>query len=175
MPLSFELRPAAKADFAFCWPIYRDALQPLMEPPTEWREPDRRRIVERALADAGSSILHSEGADVGWLHVAETGQVIELKQFHLLPAVRNRGLGTSFLDWMKARADRKRKDLTAEIMTNSPARRLLERLGFKADDDKWRDCVMRLAARDEQRYYYYRYPLATGCFGHRGFYHCSML
>ncbi|HYD04238.1 MAG TPA: GNAT family N-acetyltransferase [Reyranella sp.] len=132
MALSFDLRPAAKSDFAFCWPIYRDALQPLMEPPAEWREPDQRRVVERALADAGSSILRSEGADAGWLHVEENGQIILLKQLHLLPAMRNRGLGTSFLTWMKERADRKRKDLNAELATNSPARRLLERLGFKA-------------------------------------------
>jgi len=132
MALAFNLRPAAKSDFAFCWPIYRDALQPLTLPPQEWREPDHQRIVERALADAGSSILRSEGADAGWLHVQETRQVIELKQFQLLPALRNRGLGTSFLDWMKERADRKRKDLTVELTATSPARRLLERLGFKA-------------------------------------------
>jgi GNAT superfamily N-acetyltransferase len=143
MSLSFELRRAAKSDLAFCWPIYRDALQPLMEPPTEWHEPDQRRIVERSLADAGSSILRSEGADAGWLQVGETRQVIELKQLHLLPAMRNRGLGTSFLDWMKERADRKRKDLTAEIMTNSPARRLLERLGFKAVPASGRTVTMR--------------------------------
>ena len=132
MALAFNLRPAAKSDFAFCWPIYRDALQPLTLPPQEWREPDHQRIVERALADAGSSILRSQGSDAGWLHIEETSQVIQLKQLHLLPAMRNRGLGTSFLDWMKERADRKRKDLNAELMTNSPARRLLERLGFKA-------------------------------------------
>jgi GNAT superfamily N-acetyltransferase len=132
MALSFDLRPAAKADFAFCWPIYRDAVQPLTQPPLDWREPDQQRIVERALAHAGSSILRSEGSDAGWLHVEETGQIIQLKQFVLVPAMRNRGLGTSFLDWMKERADRKRKDLNAELMTNSPARRLLERLGFKA-------------------------------------------
>jgi GNAT superfamily N-acetyltransferase len=143
MPLPFKLRSAGKFDFDFCWPIYRDALQPLIEPPTEWNEPDQRRIVERALVDAGSSIVHSEGADVGWLQVAETGQVIELKQFHLLPAVRNRGLGTSFLDWMKERADRKRKDLTVEIMTNSPVRPLLERLGFKAVPTSGRRVTMR--------------------------------
>ena len=143
MPLSFELRPAAKADFAFCWPIYRDALQPLMETPTEWREPERHHLVERALADAGSSILRSEGADAGWLQVAETRQVIELKQLQLLPEMRNRGLGSSFLDWMKQRADRKRKDLTMEIMTNSAARPLLERLGFKAVATPGRTVTMR--------------------------------
>jgi GNAT superfamily N-acetyltransferase len=132
MAPAFNLRPAAKSDFDFCWPIYRDALQPLTKPPLEWREPDQRRIVERALAHTGSSILRSEGTDAGWLHVEETGQVIQLKQLVLVPSMRNQGLGTSFLDWMKERADRKRKDLNAELMTNSPARRLLERLGFKA-------------------------------------------
>jgi len=132
MSLPFDLRPAAKSDFAFCWPIYRDAVRPQIEAPTEWHEADQRRVVELALADAGSSILRSEGADAGWLHVQETRQVIELKQFQLLPALRNRGLGTRFLDWMKERADRKRKDLTVELTATSPARRLLERLGFKA-------------------------------------------
>ena len=129
MPTSFELRPAAKADFNFCWPIYRDALQPLMA--ADWKEPDQRRLVERALADAGSSVLRSDKADAGWLHMTENSQIILLKQLHLLPALRNRGLGTSFIDWMKERADRKRKDLNAELMSNSPARKLLERLGFK--------------------------------------------
>jgi ribosomal protein S18 acetylase RimI-like enzyme len=32
---------------------------------------------------------------------------------------------------MKERADRKRKDLVLEVMTNNPAQRLYERLGFK--------------------------------------------
>lgn len=132
MPSSFELRAASPADFNFCWPIYRDAMQPLTEPPTEWREPAQRRLVELALADAGSSILRAEGADSGWLQVGETRHVIELKQLHLLPQMRNRGLGTGFLKWMQERADRKRKDLTLEVTTNNPARRLCERLGFKA-------------------------------------------
>ncbi len=131
MPLSFDLRPAGKADFDFCWAIYRDALRPLMEPPAEWREPEQHRVVERAMADVGSSILRSAGADAGWLHVEENRQVIQLRQLLVLPALRNRGLGGSFLTWMKERADRKRKDLTVEVMANSPARRLLERLDFK--------------------------------------------
>ena len=46
-----------------------------------------------------------------------------------------------------------------------------ERLGYKRDDDKWRDCVMRLASRDNLRYRIY--PRSTTCFGHRGFFNCS--
>ena len=83
------------------------------------------------MADAGTSILRQHDADAGWLQVEETRHVVHLQQLFLLPAVRNRGLGTSFLTWMKERAERKRKDLTLEVLSNNPARRLYERLGFK--------------------------------------------
>ena len=132
MPLAFDLRATGPSDFDFCWPIYRDAMQPLAEALMEWREPAQRRIVERALADPGSSILRTEGTDSGWLHVEETGHVIQLRQLYVVPDMRNRGLGTSFLTWMKERADRKRKDLTLDVLANNPACRLYERLGFKA-------------------------------------------
>lgn len=131
MPTSFDLRSAGAADLPFCWNTYREAMQPLLEPLAEWREPEQRRNVERALADAGSSILRREGVDSGWLLVEETRHAIQLRELHVLPEMRNRGLGTAFLNWMKERADRKRKDLTLEVTTNNPARKLCERLGFK--------------------------------------------
>lgn len=131
MPTAFELRSSSASDFGFCWPIYRDAMQPLAAVLTQWNEPAQRKIVELAVADAGTSILKAEQADAGWLQVQETRFVVELKQLYILPAMRNRGLGTSFLGWMKERADRKRKDLTLEVMANNPAVRLYERLGFK--------------------------------------------
>jgi hypothetical protein len=68
------------------------------------------------------------------------------------------------------RAAQVQADVDRMIATYGPA---CDRLGYKANDDKWRDCVMRLAARDERRYSYYRYPVTTSCFGHRGFYHCT--
>jgi len=45
-----------------------------------------------------------------------------------------------------------------------------ERLGYKPSDDRWRDCVLRMAARDDMRA---RYPMSTTCFGHRGFFNCT--
>ena len=136
MPLVFELRPAAKADLAFCWLIYRDAVQPLT---AHWNEAEQRRLVEQALGHAGTSILRSDKDDKGWVEVSESRHAVELKQLYVLAAARNGGLGTSFLNWMKERADRKRKDLLIEVPAGSPARGLCERLGFKAvttADDK---------------------------------------
>jgi hypothetical protein len=43
-----------------------------------------------------------------------------------------------------------------------------ERLGYKRDEDKWRQCVLHLADKAERRYSYY--PYSTTCFAHRGFY-----
>jgi GNAT superfamily N-acetyltransferase len=129
MPLAFELRPAVKADLAFCWPIYRDAVQPLM---ANWNEADHQRLVEQAVRHPGTSILRLDSADKGWVEVSESRHAVELKQLFVLAAARNNGLGTSFLNWMKERADRKRKDLLLEVLANSPARGLCERLGFKA-------------------------------------------
>ena len=70
------------------------------------------------------------------------------------------------------RAAQVQADVDRMIATYGPA---CERLGYRANDDKWRDCVMRLAARDDrERYYAYsRFPTTTSCFGHRGFFHCT--
>ena len=68
------------------------------------------------------------------------------------------------------RAAQVQADVDRMIATYGPA---CDKLGYKRDEDKWRDCVMHLAARDERRYAgFYRYPLTTSCFGHRGFYNC---
>jgi hypothetical protein len=45
-----------------------------------------------------------------------------------------------------------------------------DRLGYRADTDEWRACVLRLAHRDDlQR----RALTTTNCIGHRGFFSCS--
>jgi GNAT superfamily N-acetyltransferase len=130
--LEFSFRPVAPLDFAFCWPIYRDAMQPLIAELTQWNETSQRRGIEEALADDDASILVCEGADAGWLHVIETRRDIHLGHLYLAPQARNHGLGTKFLRWMGERARRKEKNFTLEVLKNNRARALYERLGFRA-------------------------------------------
>ncbi len=47
-----------------------------------------------------------------------------------------------------------------------------EKLGYKADSDPWRDCVLRLATRDSLERSR-REPVFSNCIGHRGFFQCS--
>src|SRR5437899_1509774 len=129
--LDFSFRRIAAQDFTFCWPIYRDAMQPLTVELMQWNEANQRRGIEEALADEGASILVSGEGDAGWLHVIETRRDIHLGHLYLAPQARNRGLGTKFLRWMGERAQRKDKNFTLEVLKNNRARGLYERLGFR--------------------------------------------
>ena len=65
------------------------------------------------------------------------------------------------------RANAVQRDVDEMIQVYGPG---CERLGYKADSDPWRECVLRLAHRDDlQR----RSLSTTNCIGHRGFFSCS--
>lgn len=67
------------------------------------------------------------------------------------------------------RAAQMEREVDRMIEVYGPA---CEKLGYRTDSDPWRDCVLRLSAKDNFERYN-RYPTTTTCFGHRGFFHCS--
>ena len=65
------------------------------------------------------------------------------------------------------RAAAVQRDVDDMIMVYGPG---CDRLGYRIDTDPWRECVLRLAHRDDlQR----RSLSTTNCIGHRGFFSCS--
>jgi GNAT superfamily N-acetyltransferase len=127
----FDFRRIREDDFAFCWTLYRDALQPLSTGLFAWDEASQQQRVRQALAAEGASMLVAENNDAGWLQCSETRFAIHLGHLYLAPERRNHGLGTAFLTWMSDRARRKDKEFTVDVMKNNPARALYERLGFQ--------------------------------------------
>ena len=125
----FEFRRIRPGDVAYCWPIYSEAMAPLV---SGWSETAQRRVVELALGEEGASIMVVDKSDAGWLHVSETRFDIHLGHLYLEADRRNQGLGTRFLKWMTERAQRKAKTFTLDVMANNRARALYERLGFAA-------------------------------------------
>lgn len=128
---AFEFRRIGTADHDYCWSLYRDCMQPLALELAVWNEARQHRAVEEALREEGASILMNQDSDLGWLHVVETRYDIHLGHLYLAPERRGQGLGTGFLGWMGERARRKGKQLSLDLMRNSPARRLGERLGYR--------------------------------------------
>lgn len=67
------------------------------------------------------------------------------------------------------RAAQAQRDVADMIAVYGPA---CERLGYKSDTDPWRDCILRLGAKDRAERYS-RVPTTTSCIGHRGFFNCT--
>lgn len=67
------------------------------------------------------------------------------------------------------RAAQVQRDVEQMVQVYGPG---CERLGYKADTDPWRECVLRLATRDSYERYS-RYPVTASCIGHRGFFRCT--
>jgi hypothetical protein len=67
------------------------------------------------------------------------------------------------------RAAQMEREVDEMIVVYGPA---CERLGFRGDTDPWRECILRLAAKDSLERYS-RTPATTTCFGHRGFFQCT--
>lgn len=47
-----------------------------------------------------------------------------------------------------------------------------EKLGYQADTDPWRECILKLDAAKNMEYYYQTRSMTVDCWGHRGFYRC---
>ncbi|HTR87468.1 MAG TPA: GNAT family N-acetyltransferase [Reyranella sp.] len=128
----FDFRAVRNGDFAFCWPLYQEVMQPLMVAPGSWNEAAQQKTITQVLSGSGTSILVVESSDAGWLSVDETRFIIHLSHFYLSADWRGRGLGSAFLRWMSDRAKRKQKQFTLDVLkSNDRARQLYERLGFQ--------------------------------------------
>lgn len=67
------------------------------------------------------------------------------------------------------RAAQVQREVEQMIEVYGPA---CEKLGYNADTDQWRDCILRLNAQERYERYS-RMPTSTSCIGHRGFFHCT--
>jgi ribosomal protein S18 acetylase RimI-like enzyme len=129
--LGFEFRGIRPADTAYCWTIYREAMEPLASALGLWNEAAQKRAIEQVLAEPDASILVENRSDAGWLMVTETRFDVHIDHLYIEAERRHHGLGSRFLEWMGERARRKHKTLTLYVMSNNKdARRLYERLGF---------------------------------------------
>jgi ribosomal protein S18 acetylase RimI-like enzyme len=83
-----------------------------------WFDPDRLWVIE------------SGGQLIGVLDYTFHDDHVELRRITIHPDYQNRGIGTSVLTDLLARADERGLPTTLEVFDVNPAIRLYERLGF---------------------------------------------
>lgn len=125
-----RLRPSIPEDLDFAWGLYRDLMKPLAEELMAWSEERQMDVVKREIIAGQASIIVAGEREVGWMHVREEANEIELCQLYIAPAEQNRGIGTEIINRLIDQARLNSKPLTLEVMKNNRACALYQRLGF---------------------------------------------
>jgi ribosomal protein S18 acetylase RimI-like enzyme len=85
---------------------------------------------------ASYEIILSDDRPVGRLYVARLDQEFQIIDITLLPAERNKGLGTSIIEDLMAEAAKTGKSLQIYVENFNPSLLLFERLGFSRVEEE---------------------------------------
>jgi len=86
--------------------------------------------------EAERLIIEREGEAIGRLYLAEWERELRVVDIALVPAARGTGIGCAILRDVQALATARGKAVSIHVEKNNPARRLYDRLGFAAVEDK---------------------------------------
>ena len=130
--VNLALRAAKPADRPFVESVYFETQRRIIEKLFSWRGDEIKRTkFDEVYSESETSIVDADGRDVGWMSVRQMlDGSLDLDALYLLPAARNKGLGTALIQQVIERAAAAGAPLTVSTAKINPARRLYERLGF---------------------------------------------
>jgi GNAT superfamily N-acetyltransferase len=139
-PRSFTTRPATPEDEKFLLQVYKssrgDDLRGLgweedrISEFLEMQYEAQRRLFDNDYQNATDEVVMVEEKPAGRLIVERRDQEIRCIDLGLLPAFRNRGIGTLIISELQSEAGTANKALRLQVIRFNRAVNLLERLGF---------------------------------------------
>ena len=144
--VNLERRPATEADVPFLLELRRQTMTEhqiaagLVPSEAERRE---RVLVRYEHAE----ILQQGGNPVGLWKVTRDGRDWDLIQIQLVPELQGQGLGRQLIEALIAEATAAGASIQLNVLKGNPARRLYERLGFRALKDEDHFTTMRFEAK----------------------------
>ncbi len=82
------------------------------------------------------NVIEGDGQPIGRLYVGDWEEDVRLIDIALLPEQRNQGIGTRLIRDVMDRAAALGKPVRLHVEQHNPARRLYDRLGFQAIEDR---------------------------------------
>ena len=145
-PLAITLRPVVAGDAGFLRRLYGSTREAELAH-LDWDDDQKdafissqfeaqRRSYEEHYRGAASDLIVVDGEPAGRLYVARGADEIRIVDIALLPAYRNRGIGSQLLGALLDEAAVADKQVTMHVERFNPALRLYERLGFVLVEDK---------------------------------------
>ena len=138
---SITCRPAEPSDRAFLRRLYGTTREDELIA-TGWPAEQRASFIEQQFNAQGAyyrdvypagrfEVVLLDGDPIGRCYVAQLADEIRLIDVTLLPAVRDRGIGTALLGMLCAQADAAGLPIRLHVEPWNPARRLYGRFGFR--------------------------------------------
>lgn len=128
---NYSFRQATDADYDFLYKLHVLALRPYVEPLWGWEKTWQQEYFARKFDPLKRKIIQIEGWDAGVLVVEHYARQLYIALIEIMPEFQGRGVGTAIITELCGQARACNKVVTLHVLkSNSPARRLYERLGF---------------------------------------------
>ncbi len=129
-----KFRRATSDDLAFLLNLRKSTMnEHLIAMGLFYTDADHRERIFDHFED--SLIIYHDDHAVGLLKLAMLPDRYHIRQFQILPAFQQQGIGTQVLTKVLAMAVKKQKDVTLNVLKKNPARLLYQRAGFKIVSD----------------------------------------
>ena len=128
----FSLRPATAEDRELLYGIHREAMRPYVEQVWGWDEGFQRERFRRGFDPGTTQVVVSSGREIGFVRSEEREGIVVLAQVFVIPEYRGQGVGSALVRTILASG----LPVKLRVMkSNTGARRLYERLGFRVVEE----------------------------------------
>jgi GNAT superfamily N-acetyltransferase len=141
--MKYFLRRVEAADFDFLFRLKVVCLKEYVTAIWGWDEAFQRSRFAANFYPSDSHIIVACGRDIGQLSVEFRSADVHLNGIYLLPAYQGQGLGGRIIGDVLARAHAGNRPVQLQVIIGNPARRLYERLGFRATQKTSTHFIMR--------------------------------
>lgn len=132
---AYELRPASEADFGFVFRLNKTNMRRYVEILRGWDDDAEREDLRSGFRPGVDQIITLAGEDIGRLVVERFPDRIEIRHIEILPEYQGRGIGSQVILDVLREAREAGLPVTLTVLNMNPARRLYERLGFRAVEE----------------------------------------
>jgi len=130
--VSYETREATPEDIDFAKGVKLEGLRPYIEKLWGWNHEAEERQFRETFDPASATIISSDSGNVGFYELVDRGFELFLAGIYIDARFRGQGLGTAVLRDLVAAARARQLPLALRVLRPNPARRLYERLCFRA-------------------------------------------
>ncbi|HEX8274386.1 MAG TPA: N-acetyltransferase [Longimicrobiaceae bacterium] len=138
--MDVKLRPVRDDDLEFLFRVYAGTREEELAP-VPWSAEQKEAFLrmqfdaqhayyQEHYAGTDFAVVLADGEPVGRLYLARWTREHRIVDIAILPAHRNRGLGSELLRRILEEADGARKPVSIHVEMHNPVRRLYDRLGF---------------------------------------------